>query len=292
MDDTMRKIIATVVFIAIELLLLPISLIGYVWLAVKLILISRRTGMSATAYSPLFTRWMLHETGVRKDLACKRVLMSLPGISALNLHMLTGSTFLAARLSGLQPGFMNYPVTLPSTIMTMVNHRTAFFDKALLDHLDKVKQVVILGAGWDTRAYNMLKEDRVRVFEVDTAKTQRVKQTALQQAGIDTAHVTFVTADFNREPWLDSLKRYNFDPKQPAFFLWEGVIYYLEAEAVKATINAVSSQITSGSAIAFDYFCRELVAGVGRLTFRYGAKWSQAVGEPLQFGIPTESTGP
>lgn len=245
--------------------------------------------MSVVAFEPLLGRWMLHETGAREDEACKQVFISLPGISPLALQMMMGPSFLAVRLTDITPSFLTYPAVRPSTLTAMVTHRTEFFDKAVLDHLDKVKQVVIVGAGWDTRAYNVMKEAGVQVFEVDTVEMQRIKREAIQKAGIDTAHVTLVTADFNKESWLNSLKRHDFDPDLPTFFLWEEVIHYLEADAVDATVDAVSSQCAGGSAIAFDYLSRETVEGTGSFVFSLTVKYLQAVGEPWLSGISTDS---
>jgi len=278
----MPKPITFLIFVIIEIILLPITLIGYVWYAVGMFPSSRRTGVSATAYKPLLVRWMMHEAGTRADEASKRVLIALPGISPLVLQMMMGPTFLAMRLADVKLSLIKYPPARPSTLMTALNHRTEFFDKALLDHLDSVKQVVILGAGWDTRAYNLPPGAEVRVFEVDTAEMQPIKRKALQNAGIDTTHVTFATADFNKEPWLETLKQHDFDPGLPTFFLWEGIIYYLETEAVHATLNAINSQCAGGSAIAFDYYSSEFI-------MRDLAKTTRVIyGEPLQFGIPTD----
>ena len=284
----MKKLIALLLFIAIEIVLLPITLIGVVWFYPRMILTSRRGAISATAYEPLIHRWLLHKSGARKDEAGEKLLMSLPAASPRTMRMMLGPSFLAGHLSGLTQSMLAYPAVRPATKMTFVEHRTEFFDKALLDHMDKVKQVVILGAGWDTRAYNLPNGAGVRVFEVDMAETQRVKREALQKASIDAAHVTFVTADFNKEPWLDSPKRHGFDPDLRTFFLWEGVVYYLEADAVYATLEAVGSQCASGSAIAFDYFSREMVEGSGGLVSNLTLMYFRAMGEPLLFGIPTD----
>lgn len=277
----MPKPIAFLIFLIVEIVLLPITLIGYVWWAVGVFPTNRRAGVSVTAYKPLLSRWMMHEAGTRADEASKRVLMALPGASPLAFQMLMGPTFLAMRLIGVELSLVKYPPARPSTPVTAISHRTEFLDKALLDHLDKVTQVVILGAGWDTRAYNLSPGAEVLVFEVDTAEMQSIKRKALQNAGIDTTYVTFVTADFNKEPWLETLKRYDFDPGSPTFFLWEGVIYYLEAEAVHATLDAISSQCAGGSAIAFDYYGSEYI-------IRNLAKVTRLSGEPLQFGVPTD----
>jgi methyltransferase (TIGR00027 family) len=80
-----------------------------------------------------------------------------------------------------------------------------FFDAAVDRHLADIAQFVILGAGFDTRAFRLPKEGRVRSFEVDAPKTQAVKRETLEKAGIDSTGVTFVAADFEKEDWLTRL---------------------------------------------------------------------------------------
>ncbi len=282
---------AVLLFIVIEVVLLPVTLLGAVWHWAKLMLTRRRLGSSSTAYEVLLVRWTLHATGAREDDACKRLLFALPAISPAALWLMTGPTLLAARLSGYRPPRLDYPPARPTMAVQIVPQRTDFFDRTLRDHAGAIRQLVILGAGWDTRAYNLpaysLPEGAgVSVFEVDTPEMVALKQAALQDAGIDAAHVTFVGVDFNEEPWLEGLERQGFDPALPSFFLWEGVVYYLDDEAVHATLAAIGS-LASGSIVAFDYASREMVEGAGSLAFRMGKKSLEAIGEPLRFGIST-----
>jgi methyltransferase (TIGR00027 family) len=78
----------------------------------------------------------------------------------------------------------------------------------------------------------------------------------LKKAGIDSAGVTFVAADFEKEDWLSRLMDAGFDPDKPALFLSEGVIMYLDREAVEDTLRKIAS-IAKGSVVVFDYFSTE-----------------------------------
>jgi methyltransferase (TIGR00027 family) len=203
---------------------------------------------------------------------------------------------LGLRWSGYRWSYTLYPPPLPSTVVTMVPRRTWFFDQALAEHLDPersdpVEQVVVLGAGWDTRCYPGPAREGVRCFEVDAPATQRAKRQALDRAGIDSAHVRFVAADFNRQSWLEAVLAHGFDPGLPTFVLWEGVSMYLEQGAIKATLQGVAS-LPAGSAVAFDYLSRELVecrepfVRVGRSMAR-SMKWTY--GERWTFGLSTKA---
>ncbi len=246
-------------------------------------------GVSATAYGPLLSRWLMHKAGSRPDDACDRLLRALPTVPSRLLDAVYEQGVLAKRLSGMPLVGEAYPCPRPSTMRTFINHRTEFFDVALKAALPTVDQIVILGAGWDTRAYGLPQDAGVTVFEVDARGTQAVKREALGDAGIDVAGVVFVSADFNQEPWLDALNRHDFNPTLPTFFLWEGVTYYLDKPAIDATLAAVGQQCAPGSQIAFDYFDEQFSAGQGSFFARGAGMAVRAIGEPFTFGISTHT---
>jgi methyltransferase (TIGR00027 family) len=154
----------------------------------------------------------------------------------------------------------------------------------MLDHVSAGIQVVILGAGWDTRAYGLLKGQGATIFEVDAPATQTVKLAAIDKTGIDASHATFVACDFNHHSWLEALQKHGFDPSQRTIVLWEGVSMYLEDHAIHSTLRAVSN-LPTGSRIAFDFLSREWLEETwpGKLA-RLGVKVTY--GEPFTFGLP------
>jgi methyltransferase (TIGR00027 family) len=291
----MSKIIRWIVFILIEVVLLPITIVGTLLLAghfvVDLLSLKfRGKSISMTAYDPMFARWILDAQGKRKDKAARQLLYALPGVSPLTVWPMMGPTLWALRVTGIAIHMYDYSVHSSSNLVDALGHRTRFFDEALLSYLDKVEQVVILGAGWDTRAYGLARREGVQVFEVDEEKTQTQKLESLEKAKIDTADVIFAAADFNKESWLDALLRADFDPDKPTFILWEGVTYYLETEAVVATLQTVATALAKGSAIAFEYPARHVMAGDTSLFNRFVVAGTQMSGEAWIFdGISAES---
>lgn len=288
----MPKPIATLLFIIIEIVLLPITIVGAILLYLHffidfLFLKIRGRKVSMTAYDPLFARWLLHVQRKREDQASGPVLFSLPGVSAVTSWLLVGPTLVALRLTGFTIHMYDYPVYSSANLIDALGHRTRFFDDAILSYLHKVDQIVILGAGWDTRAYNLAQKEGVRVFEVDAPETQAQKRQALDKAKIDSSKVIFAAADFEQESWLDALKRVGFDPEKPTFILWEGVTFYLEADAVEATLQTVATQLTKGSVIAFDYPAKHIIDGDTSLFYRLVVPMTKVVGEGWTFGIPT-----
>ena len=283
-----RDLIASAAFHILSILLFPVSLIGYLIVIGKGLLSWGRSGVSATAQGPLSARWAEHNLGTRKDEAANRLMLQLPGVSRLGMRLTAGPTLLAHRLTGYVPRAYRYPFEGDVPGQYEASARVSFFDNVVDRCLGGIVQFVILGAGFDTRVFRLPKETQVRSFEVDTPKTQAVKCEMLEKAGIDSTGVTFVAADFEKEDWLQRLVDSGFDPCQPSLFLLEGVIYYLDKEAIQDTLRKIAST-AKGSVVAFDYFTTELLESQA-LFWRYGRAMAKVVGEPIKFGI--DSTPP
>jgi methyltransferase, putative, TIGR00027 family len=283
----MRNIVKVPIFRLIQIAWLPIGLVGYVLLIIAMIIYSRTSGVSSTTLASLYTRRMQHKLGTRSDEPCERLTLVLPNAFSLALRLVTGGTLLAHRLTGYVPPIYRYPFEGEPQMSQEPMARTTFFDAALTRHLNDIDQLVILGAGWDTRSYRM--PAKIRCFEVDAPKTQKIKRQMLSKAGLDMTRITFVSADFMKEDWLEKLVDAGFDPNKPTFFLWEGVTMYLDREAVESTLRKISST-ARGSVVAFDYFNADFIEARGGLSVRYIRAVLNAIGEPLRFGI--ESTPP
>lgn len=278
------------IFVLVELLLLPISILGTLAYLVKLKLFNQPKGISGTAYEPFFMRAMAHGIGARDDESSYRIASVLPALSPLIWTLVMWPTAVASRVSGYKPVLIAGPVNRPATLMMMGSLRSEFFDDTLHDAIERVQQVVILGAGWDTSAYEQLRYWNHPIFEVDTPPTQHAKIEALDMAGIDRIHVTFVETNFNQVSWFDSLVQNGFDPAVPTYVLWEGVTMYLPEDAIRSTLEQIA-ELAPGSMIAFDYFASELVAGEG--AFKFFKSWlnfsiSLTYGEHFIFGLPMQ----
>ncbi len=250
--------------------------------------------MSKTALSPLFTRWWLHRSGSRDDELAEKLYFTVPGVSRTVTWLTVGPTLLAMRASGYRPSLARYPYRGDAGLSAVVPIRTEVIDAALDRYLERraeaARQVVILGAGFDTRAYTRAREG-VEFFELDTAATQPFKREALEEAGADTSYIHFITVDFNTESWLDKLEAEGFDRRLPSFFLWEGVTYYLESEAVGETLRTIATESAPGSVVVFDYFSKDLVSGenLGAMApfYRLARAMVRRMGEPFLSGLDT-----
>ncbi len=274
------------------LLVSPLLILAITLYSLHIFFVGRPRGISGTAYEPFWSRLFLDELGLRKDSASAKLAPHLPALSPFIVTCVSGLMCWAARVSGYRGAIFTYPPEHPTSLLAMVNHRCEFFDRTLLEAVERseprVQQVVILGAGWDSRAYGDLKDRDVRFFEVDTPPTQGAKKAALRKGGIDADHVTFVETDFNQRSWFNALQDHGFDPALPTFILWEGVTMYLE-DAVRGTLGHLE-KLAPGSRIAFDYLSRELVFGE-RPIFMIGKLFSGTIklyyGEAFHFGIST-----
>ncbi len=254
MPTALRMLVFGLVFLVFA----PILTLWMAFYTLFLFAFNRRAGLSGTAYEPFMGRLLMHEAGQRKDEAACRLADGLPALPPPMWAFMAFPTKLAVLLSGYVPSLMAYPGPRPSPLMAAMGHRTEFFDRTLEDSLDRIGQVVILGAGWDTRAYGALRDWGHPAFEVDQGPTQRAKLAGLDRAGIDRSHVTFVAVDFNRQSWLEALEEQGFDPTVPTHVIWEGVTMYLEEQAIVDTLRCVAG-FPAGSSLAFDYFARQLV---------------------------------
>ncbi len=134
--------------------------------------------------------------------------------------------------------------------------RTAWFDTIFLDALDKeIPQIVMLGAGYDSRAYRFTKFNRgTEIIELDIAATQDRKVKCLRKAQIDIPkNVVHVPINFNNESLKNVLENAGYKNNKKTLFIWEGVSYYLEPEAVDATLEFITHSSHYESIIAFDY---------------------------------------
>ena len=278
----MRKPDPAVAFYALSIALLPVSLLGYVIWVGKL-LSARPSGVSTSAQAPLSARWAMHKFGVREDQAAIRLLPLLPGVPWLGMRLAFWPTVFAHRVTGFVPKTFRYPFEGEIPPQAEASARVTFFDSAVDRTLPGIDQLVILGAGFDTRPYRLAPDTPVSSFEVDAARTQAVKREILDRAGIDTHKVAFVSADFEKDDWLAKLVDAGFDVGRPALFLWEGVTMYLDRNAIEDTLRKVASCAT-GSLLAFDYFTTEALES--RTPYwRFGRAAATAAGEPLRFGV-------
>ena len=170
-----------------------------------------------------------------------------------------------------------------------IRARVRYFDDFVRASINEgLEQLVIMGAGYDTRAYRI--EDlkgRVRIFEVDHPDTQCVKQEKLQEIfGSIPSHVTFVSIDFETDTLGQRLFDSGYERAKKTLFIMEGLIMYLPPEAVDETLSFISKNSCKGSAIIFDYYPESIIDETCELEVGKNIRnFVAQQGEPLKFGI-------
>ena len=134
--------------------------------------------------------------------------------------------------------------------------RTILFDDVFIRALkETIPQIVLLGAGYDTRAYRFADLNKYsRIIELDNAATQNRKKKCLKKFQIEIPEqVTHISLDFNKESLKDVLQNAGYKDDKKALFIWEGVCMYLEPKSVDAIFGFITHSSHSRSVIAFDY---------------------------------------
>jgi methyltransferase (TIGR00027 family) len=166
--------------------------------------------------------------------------------------------------------------------------RTRYLDDCVKRAIARgVRQVVVLGAGLDTRAARLARKG-VRFFEVDQPASQADKRERLSRFdGYPMDAATFVPCDFEQDDFVALLQGAGLDPGAPACFIWEGVIYYLREEAARSTLERIAAEFDPRSLLCFDYLNSKMAKASPRLRDEDRAMKGivEELGEPMHFGV-------
>lgn len=174
---------------------------------------------------------------------------------------------------------------LSSSIMARVRYFDDFVKKFIDDGLE---QLVILGAGYDTRAYRIEElKGKVKVFEVDHPNTQSFKIQKIKEIFDSTpCHVVYVPVDFETEKLGQKLLDNGYNRSKKTLFVMEGLVMYIPPKAVAETLLFIVENSGKGSAVIFDYYPESVVDGTCKLEIGTNIRNHLIqIGEPLQFGI-------
>lgn len=155
--------------------------------------------------------------------------------------------------------------------------RTCFMDDVLAQWVELFPEgcnVVLLGAGYDTRFHRLALPNNVGCFEVDGAGTQRakIKQLATAQL-VGAERVQYTEVDFQKQSWLDKLKSEGFTTNLPTVIIWEGVTYYMPEPAVLDTLAMVAEDFEVPCIISFDYPSEDALEDHRRRMHNIGEPW-------------------
>lgn len=132
--------------------------------------------------------------------------------------------------------------------------RTHYFDQFLQDAAQRteIRQVVIIAAGLDTRAYRLTWPEGIHLFELDQAAVLEHKSQVLEAAGAQPACQRTALATNLEGDWPEALLSAGFDTVQPSTWLLEGLLFYLPNDATTKILQDVTLLAAPGSRLGFD----------------------------------------
>jgi methyltransferase (TIGR00027 family) len=212
---------------------------------------------------------------------------------------------LAARLA---PGFLAALLRLrairtlfrrclaPKGMYEYVIARTKYVDATFAGALaERFRQIVLMGAGFDTRALRFQAElAATRVFELDAPLTQTAKLGRYRQRGLSLPpNLAFIPIDFEKESIAGKLRESGFRERDRSLFIFEGVLMYLLPESVEAAFNTLRELASPDSRLVFDYVRASVLRGENT---PYGAAGAveavSRLNEQWRFGLEPQQVGP
>jgi methyltransferase (TIGR00027 family) len=152
---------------------------------------------------------------------------------------------------------------------------------------DGAAQLVILGAGFDTRAYRFIELlKNATVIEIDYGATQEYKKQRVEAVlGDAPANLVYAPIDFTRESLAEVLRRAGFKPGRKTYYICEGVSMYVPEAGMKETLRAIATESAPGSTLLLEYINRGGLESLRKQPaemVRNAIEW----GEPFVFGVP------
>ncbi len=158
----------------------------------------------------------------------------------------------------------------------------------LLKQYAAEKNIVLLGAGYDSRAYRLGNLIKHQIYEVDFPATQKSKLALLNKLQVATDYVQYLEADFINQSLEDILA--SVDRSRPTYFIWEGVTMYITREVIENTMATLAREFGAGSVIAFDYWNTHAPSVLEQQIMKISPKLMELFfSEPLTFSANAEN---
>ena len=161
--------------------------------------------------------------------------------------------------------------------------RTLFFDDYFARAVEAgIRQVVILAAGLDSRAFRLPWPAGTTVYEIDQPKVLEYKSATLAAHRVQpSADRREVPIDL-RQDWPAALRDAGFDPAAPTAWLAEGLLMYLPADAQDRLFAQVTELSAPGSRVAAESMGMHAEDRRERMRERFAALTAQfGIDEPM-----------
>jgi len=194
----------------------------------------------------------------------------------------------AAALAG--PEGEAWAAAVPAEAFIPIALRTRYFDDFLqritMDY--GIKQIVLAGAGLDTRAFRLSWPEGTQLFELDQASVFDYKEPLLGSAGAQPACNRQIIAADLTTPWKQSLLASGFEIQVPTGWLLEGFLFYLPTGSVTHVLDEVTSLAAPGSWLGFDIVNSAMLTSAMtrpwiEMQAKAGAPWIGTMDDPVGF---------
>jgi len=177
----------------------------------------------------------------------------------------------------------------PKGIYEYVIARTKYIDNIFKESIENgIDQILIFGAGFDSRAVRFAEKNiKTKIFELDTLHTQTAKIKQFRKKNISIPKDTIlIPIDFHVDSVSEKLELNGFKRNKTTLFIMEGIIMYLNKEAVDELFKLIYELAVPGSRVVFDYIYASVLR---KENIYYGEKnihgKVNSVQEPWLFGI-------
>ena len=171
-----------------------------------------------------------------------------------------------------------------------IGPRTRFYDDLVVNAIEGgIRQVVLVAAGMDTRAFRLPLPAEAIVFELDQPDLLEQKQAILEQERAKPrCHRKVVAADLAEDDWPRALNDAGLDRRAPAVLIAEGLSWYLTEDENARLVDQLGSLAVSGSRLGFDIVSREFLDDpAARPFFEFtaarGIRWQFGTNDPAGF---------
>lgn len=178
-----------------------------------------------------------------------------------------------------------YRLLAPKGIYEYVIARTKYIDNLIKINGDHFEQVLLFGAGFDSRSIRF--KDTLKYasfFELDSLITQNAKLKLFHEKKISIPpNVVFIPINFEKESASQKLEEYGFQREKVCLFLLEGLTMYLDAKSIDTTFKLISNYAGKDSMVVFDYVHKSVIRHediylgereVSQMVSVFGEKWS------------------
>ena len=280
----MIRILQNLTYILLQIILLPISLIGMIYANYRQQKNSKKAKISYTAGQVIQGQWILHYFNIRKDHNIIKFIKKFPAESHIGFYMMFSAAILANKLVKFVPKALIKNSLDDISSYSFLFFRTKKIDQLVKCKIEKVEQFVVLGAGFDLRSirYN---NDKLKVFELDKKNTQKFKLKTLKKAKLTTKNISYIECDLNKNNWSIDLINNGFKKNKKTLFLFESVGCYLEEKIVNNVLSTIKSISAKGSIVIQDLYSTRFLHQDEFQRVKRGKKLIQNFGENWNFTI-------